>query len=267
MDFTEKACREVFGDETKVPLKHEPAPEFAVASGLARTGRWLQRCRAFAEEIESSFTVEVLKKTLEPEVPRAINAFLLKSLEASFTQVMPTCIDEWKEGKIKAIDGLAKAFTAKGREWEAGDEGRKVKNEAARQLVEVVVRHVEENAQKIADKYRIPQRKLLFDLDVGSVPYFVEVEKWLGSKYYVGFDRTVGKIIDWFQGFGSWIAPLAKGSLWLVGQYEKIFVSVTIDLLGTPEVEQHTQRLAEEFHAQMLTQFRAQQKSVLPWIR
>jgi hypothetical protein len=267
MEFTETICQEVFSGKTKVPLKNEPAPETAVASGLARTGRWLQRCHEFAEEIENTFTVDVLKATLKPEVPKAINAFLLKSLEASFTHIMPTCIDEWKGGKIKAIDGLAKAFKEKGREWEAGDEGRKIKNETAQQLIKVVVNHVAENASKIADKYRIPPQKLHFELDVGSVPYFVEIQKWLENKYYVAFDRTVGKIVDWFQGWGSWIAPLAKGYLWLIGQFEMFFITVIGGLLSATEAEQHTQRLAEAFHAQMLEQFRAQQKAVLPWIR
>ncbi|WP_157679820.1 Hsp70 family protein [Nitrosococcus watsonii] len=270
MEFPGEICKEIFGEGTfgkKDSIKHESSPETMVASGLARTGRWLQRCRTFAEEIENTFTVEALKEKLEPEVPKAIEAFLLKSLDSTFKGIMPACIDEWKEGKIKAADGLAKAFIEKGREWEASGEGREIKNEAAQQLIKVVLHHVEADAEKIASQYSIPSRKLHFELDVGNVPHLVEIQEWLENEYYVGFDKAVGELIDWFKGWADWAAPLVKGALWLVGQFEVLIVPAVGGLLSDAEAEQHTQRLAEELHTQMLKQFRDQQKSVLPWIR
>jgi hypothetical protein len=96
MEFTETICPKVFGGKIKIPLKHESEPQSAVAFG-PRTGRWLQRCRAFVTEVENTFTVDALKKILAPKVPNAFKKFLLASSEVLHNRIAKRCIDGWKE--------------------------------------------------------------------------------------------------------------------------------------------------------------------------
>jgi hypothetical protein len=270
MEFVSEICKELFSGTV---IRHDANPQTAVASGLAAMARWERRCDRFIKEVEALFTEDVLYNRIAPEAPKALSSFIGKSYGVLFGKIIPSCIDAWREGEVRAKEGLTNAVMNKTKEWEQSEEAVAMKSATVKVMVESILGDILVERDRICAEYRIDKRVLNFQIDLGQVPYVDELRRMLGFKVYEMTDRGIGRLADEIFEEGrnvpEWLAGVTK---WYLRTYGAIagpvseWIMRAVDF-NPSEYQAIVRNMAKELNEQLMVQFREQIDDVLSYIR
>ena len=274
MPCTYDICREVFG---KLPIKSEAEPETAVAIGLAQLCRWEHRCAAFEEETKDKFSVDYVVELTESDLSEIFFNFVMDSLEIACQRIIPECLKEWREGKIQAKHGLVVAVRIKSEEWSRSDEYKNMKDKAVRAMLERIRNKIQEDSDKICEKFNIEKEKrLVFHLDLGRLPIISALDEMLDDSFIRYMDKLIGWIVDNILPRDAWVTDLAAFFVRAAGEMAAWSLKAMKwvgEQIGDDEIVDSFKNstmirlYATNIHEQLHKQFDEQLEKVKIWIK
>jgi len=155
MGFTRQICREVFPE---AELILDTSPEFTIAKGLARAGRWDARAAAFLEELDP--LCAKLPEAFRKESSRFIEDVVPPLADDFVSAVVMRGLIDWRKGTVTTLNGLEGHLKQLGAAWANTPGVRGIIETATRHWSERAMLHIAPAIQGLTHKYGLPYEAL-----------------------------------------------------------------------------------------------------------
>lgn len=160
MGFTHQICRRIFPDTNIIS---DQMPEFCIARGLARAGRWDIRSKSFLNELKPIW-VDLLKAFkqesegfLKDVVPALTTGFL--------NDVLKKGLVNWRSGLVLTLADLEGHIKSLGKSWAEEPEVNSIVTSATARWTDRSMLLITPKLNDICHRFGLPASTLTFNLD------------------------------------------------------------------------------------------------------
>jgi hypothetical protein len=161
MGFTRQICREVFPE---AELILDTSPEFTIAKGLSRAGRWDLRAAVFLNELEP--LCEQLPQAFQNEAQAFLNEVVPKLAANFIPSVVRQSLLDWRSGSVATLNDLEAQMKRKGATWANSGAVRSIIEEATKTWSQRAMVQMAPAIQGLTHKYDLPYEVLNLSLHV-----------------------------------------------------------------------------------------------------
>jgi molecular chaperone DnaK (HSP70) len=169
MSFVETMCRERFPGAR---LVRHPAPEEAVARGLARWGQIFLNTSAFSDEV-ARLCNERVEPLVQSRKDRLVETLAREVGDGIVNEVAVDAVRSWRNGEVDTLDELTETIASNAERWLKGEHGQLRVERACEEFVRGLTVEVDGWTLELCRRYGIPAASLRLDaagLMRGGVP-------------------------------------------------------------------------------------------------
>lgn len=165
MQFTRDICRSTFPKEVK--FEPDIQPEFSIAAGLARIGRWDLLSKGFKQEVKEFIERGEVRDIIRSHVPSLID-LIVELLKEEIIDIVKADLKAWQERKIIAFKEVEEGVKKQIEVWLSNDDVKhRIRDKCEIWLQEsVILRELDKKTQPICEEFRMPQSGLNLQVNI-----------------------------------------------------------------------------------------------------
>ncbi len=167
MRFLQGIVEEVFPDAT---LRNDSEPQFMVARGLARVGRWDNLVTRFMGEVDRLSESGRIREILEANVTRLIDLLVDPINEGLFRHAIRPALEEWQKYQLKKLSQLETRIPELAEEWLLSENGVLTIADVCARWLEGIRDQLERETIPLTRKYHLPGGGLKIDVSFVYIP-------------------------------------------------------------------------------------------------
>lgn len=158
MQFTRDICQSTFPE-----VKFEPdiEPEFSIAAGLARIGKWDLLSKGFKREVKELIEKGEVRDVIRSYIPELID-LIVELLKEGIVGLVKADLKAWQEGKISTLKKVEEDIKPRIDEWlKNSDIKHRIQDKCKTWLQNpAILRELDKKTQPICEKFRMPESGL-----------------------------------------------------------------------------------------------------------
>ena len=161
MKFTQAVCSEVFPESDVRP---DSEPEFCIARGLSRLGRWEGRSDTFKAKVDEFCNSGEIDKTIKQRIPQLVESLGRALSEGLIAGAVKPSLSGWRDGRIKTLAQMETRTQALAKEWLAGENAREAIRTRCAEWLNFIQAELSRPIGDLCQQYQLPASALALDV-------------------------------------------------------------------------------------------------------
>lgn len=185
MEFTRNICEQIFPGAKFQP---DLEPEYAIATGLARLGRWELLAEGFKQEVKKFISEGGVKTIVRNEIPSLIDRIAKFLSEGIIDEVVKVRLKEWQQGDLRLFKDVESRLERDIPEWLRSNHTKERIKKICQEWLEQpkILEKLHKETKPICKKYHIKEEETALNLQVNIDP---DVK---GSPFNIGIGNIMG---------------------------------------------------------------------------
>lgn len=160
MEFTQQLCQTVFRE---AKLVMDSSPEFCIANGLARAGRWDQRAHQFQAAVKELCAGLPVRFAATSEI--FVGEFVPLLAKGLATNVIRQGMLDWRDGKVRLLNGLEPHMESLASRWIDSSEAKSLYREPIIDWLTQVINSLRPELERLCARFGLSDDVLEIGLD------------------------------------------------------------------------------------------------------